>query len=173
MASCLYATNPMISGTAITLLSGNCTNTGYIPAFQSSYATHINYAFGLNVYKQKVPVRYTSGNSLIQIPSQYDASKYIAEFFAIRDTTPENVHFIGSGAAPLNSWYTTEVYTAGVVNIAVPVSISFAPSTTSGYLIVSGNAIGTTGIINNGDAIQVRLSTQAGYNQTTTGTITI
>jgi len=46
------------------------------------------------MYKQKVPVRYDSGNTLVQIPSQYDPTKYIAELFAIRDTTPEGVSFL-------------------------------------------------------------------------------
>jgi hypothetical protein len=73
---------------------------------------------------------------LVQIPSQYDATKYIAEIFAIRDDAPENMYFAGSGAAQLNTWYTTNVYTAAVINIAVPVTLSFTP-TTSGYLIIS------------------------------------
>jgi len=84
------------------------------------------------MYKQKIPVRYESGNvQPVQIPSQYDANKYIAEVFAIRDTTPENVYFASSGAAQLNIWYTTNVYTAGVLNVAVPVIVSFDPITTS------------------------------------------
>ncbi|MEI6119345.1 MAG: hypothetical protein WCP92_09465 [bacterium] len=42
------------------------------------------------MYKQKIPVRYESGNTQpVQIPTQYDANKYIAEIFAIRDNTPE------------------------------------------------------------------------------------
>ena len=89
------------------------------------------------MYKQKVPVRYDSGNSLVQIPSQYDSGKYIAEIFAIWDDTPENIDFGITGTAELNTWYTTRVYTAGVLNIAVPVTLSFNPNTTSGYLIIS------------------------------------
>jgi len=50
--------------------------------------------FGLDMYKQKIPVRYDNGNILITIPSQYDATKYIAEVFAIRDDTPESVTFV-------------------------------------------------------------------------------
>ncbi|MEI6773408.1 MAG: hypothetical protein WCL18_00835 [bacterium] len=64
------------------------------------------------MYKQKVPVRYDSGNVLIQIPSQYDSTKYIAEMFASRDNTPEGVTFISSGSTQLNSRYTTNIYTA-------------------------------------------------------------
>ena len=45
------------------------------------------------MYKQTLPFRYDSGNTLVEIPSQYDATKYIAEVFAIWDTTPENVYF--------------------------------------------------------------------------------
>lgn len=42
------------------------------------------------MYKQKTPVRYDSGvTAPVSIPSQYDANKYIAEVFAIRDNTPE------------------------------------------------------------------------------------
>lgn len=90
------------------------------------------------MYKQKIPVRYDSGvTAPVQIPSQYDATKYIAEVFAIRDNTPEGVNFIGSGSAQLNTWYTTNVYTAGVLNVAVPVTLSFDPITTSGHLIIS------------------------------------
>jgi hypothetical protein len=89
------------------------------------------------MYKQKVPVRYESGGTLAEISSQYDPSKYIAEIFAIRDNTPEGVNFLSSGSAQLNTWYTTNVYTAGVLNISVPVTLSFDPITTSGYLIIS------------------------------------
>jgi len=47
------------------------------------------------MYKQKIPVRYESGSTQpIQIPSQYDSGKYIAEVFAIRDTTPEGVNLL-------------------------------------------------------------------------------
>lgn len=88
--------------------------------------------FGLGIYKQSIPIRYESGNTQpVQIPSQYDANKYIAELFAIRDTHPEYVGFASTGSAPLNSWYTTEVYTAGTVNIPVLATLSFEPSTTS------------------------------------------
>lgn len=78
-----------------------------------------------------MPVRYDTGDTLITTPSQYDSGKYIAEFFAIRDNEPEGVNFIGSGAAELNVVYTTNIYTAGVMNIAVPVTLSFDPITTS------------------------------------------
>jgi len=94
------------------------------------------------MYKQKIPVRYDSGNALIQIPSQYDANKYIAEIFAIRDDTPEGMTFASSGSVELNTRYTTNVYTAGVLNVAVPVTLSFTGgSNTSGYLIISGTNV--------------------------------
>ncbi len=170
---CTYVTNPNLSGTSVFLLSGNCNNAGYYPTFISSNNTYINYMFGLNIYKQKVPVRYDTGNILVQIPSQYDATKYIAEIFAIWDDTPENVNFIGSGAAQLNTWYTTTVYTATVLNTTVNVNLSFIPTTTSGYLIISGNNVGLTGLASNGDTIQIALLSATGYNQTVTWTITI
>ena len=50
--------------------------------------------FGLNIYKQELPYRYDTGNVFTDIPSQYDASKYIAEVFAIRDTAPDFMTFI-------------------------------------------------------------------------------
>lgn len=88
--------------------------------------------FGLGMYKQSMPIRYESGNMQpLEIPSQYDDTKYIAEFFAIRDTHPEYVGFASTGSVPMNSWYTTEVYTAGTVNIPVLATISFEPTTTS------------------------------------------
>ncbi|MEI6671894.1 MAG: hypothetical protein WCL02_00570 [bacterium] len=99
--------------------------------------TFINYAFGLYMYKQKVPVRYTTGNNLIQLPTQYDSNKYIAEVSAIWDTTPESVNFVSSGAAQLLTWYTTNVYTAAVINTSITGTVSFLPNTTSGYLIIS------------------------------------
>ena len=173
MASCLYATNPTLSGTIITLLNTNCNNTWFNAAFQSPSDTYVNYMFWLNMYKQKVPVRYDSGNTLVQIPSQYDPTKYIAELFAIRDTTPEGVSFLWSGSAELNTWYTTEVYTAGTVNIPVLATLFFDPLTTSGYLIISGVNTGLTWMVNNGDTIQIKLLTRTGYNETTTGMITI
>lgn len=49
--------------------------------------------FGLSMYKQKIPVRYNSSDVLVQIPSQYDPAKYIAEIFPIWDDAPENVNF--------------------------------------------------------------------------------
>lgn len=91
--SCIYATNPTRSGDSYTLLNNNCSNRG-ITGFLSPYDTYINYMFGLNMYKQKVPVKYISGSTQpVEITSQYDDSKYIAEFFAIRDDEPENVAF--------------------------------------------------------------------------------
>jgi hypothetical protein len=89
------------------------------------------------MYKQIVPVRYDSVNTLIEASSQYDSGKYIAEVFAIRDDEPENIYFEGSGSAQLNTWYTTNVSTASVLNIAVPVTLTFDPITTSGSLIIS------------------------------------
>lgn len=88
------------------------------------------------MYKQKIPVRYDSTNMLIQMSSQYDAAKYIGEISAIRDATPENVNFISSGAAQINTRYTTNIYTAGVINITVPVTLSLTPNV-SGHLIIS------------------------------------
>gem|GEM_PF-1801768 len=60
----------------------------------------------------------------------------------------------------MNTWYTTNVYTAGVLNIAVPVTLSLTGGIASGYLIISGNNVGLTGIVNNGDTIRVSLLTR-------------
>lgn len=172
--TCLDATNPILSGNGLLLLTdGTCTNMWFVSTFRSEHNTYVNYAFWLNVYKQKIPVRYDSWNSLIQIPSQYDSGKYIAEIFAIWDDTPESVNFLWSGAAELNTWYTTNIYTAGVLNITVPVTLSFDPSTTSGYLIISWNTVGLTGTVSNQDTIQIALLTRAWYNETVTWSITI
>lgn len=127
------------------------------------------------MYKQTIPQRYTSGSaSLTPIPSQYDSGKYIAEVFAVRDDEPEFVGFASSGSAQLNTRYTTEVYTAGTVNIPVLATLSFDPSTTTGYLIISGATMANkTGIVNNGNPVQVKVLTKPGYNETVTGYITI
>jgi len=172
MASCLYATNPTLSGNWATLLNSNCNNIWYTVSFRSWYNTYVNYAFGLNMYKQKIPVKYDTTNMLIQMSSQYDSTKYIGEISAIRDTTPENVNFISSGAAQLNTRYTTNIYTAGVINIAVPITLSLTPNV-SGHLIISWVVGGLTWTINNGDILQISLLTRTGYNETITGTITI
>lgn len=173
IVSCLYATNPILSWNSLALLTSTCNNTWYVYGFTSEYNSYVNYAFGLNMYKQKVPVRYSSWNSLIQIPSQYNSGKYIAEISAIRDTTPEGVNFVSSGSTELNTWYTTNTYTAGILNIAVPVVVTFNPLTTSGYLVLSGNVFGLTWIVNNGDTLQIHVLTRTWYKETITWTITL
>lgn len=174
LVSCLYATNPLFSGTTTTLLNAACTTTWYSSAFQSaSYNSYVTYIFGLNMYKQKVPVRYTSGDTLVEITSQYDASKYIAEVFAAQDNTPEGVNFVWSWSTALNTWYTTNVYTAGVVNIALPVTLSFSPSTATGYFTISWTNVGLSWTANNGDTIQIAVLTSTWYSQTITGTVVI
>lgn len=85
--SCLYVTNPMLLGNSLSLLTwSTCATAGFVPVFMSAYSTYINYVFGSYMYKQKIPVRYTNGNTLVQLPSQYDSTKYIAEPFAISTT---------------------------------------------------------------------------------------
>lgn len=111
------------------------------------------------MYKQKIPVRYESGGTLIQIPSQYDANKYIAEMFAIRDDDPESVFFKGSGSVQFNTRYTTNIYTAGILNIAVPITLTLNPTNASGYILLSGTNIGLSGTVNNGDTIQIKVLT--------------
>ena len=171
--SCLYATNPTLSGDWTTLLNGSCTNTWFTTLFESYQNTHVNYAFGLNIYKQKVPVRYDSGNNLIQIPLQYDASKYIAEIFAIRDTTPEGMIFASSGSTQLNTWYTSNIYTAGVLNVSVTGTLILYPSTASGYLMINGSNVGLTWTVNNGDVMKIYVLTSTWYNETITGSVTV
>ena len=88
---CSYATNPTFSGTTITLLdtSGACLLTGQNISIFNGINTAIDYLFGANIYKQTLPYRYNTNNTMEPIPSQYDSGKYIAEIFAIRDTTLE------------------------------------------------------------------------------------
>ncbi|MEI6119346.1 MAG: hypothetical protein WCP92_09470 [bacterium] len=45
--------------------------------------------------------------------------------------------FTSSGAIQLNTWYTTNVYTAGVLNVAVPVLLTFTGGSATGYLTIS------------------------------------
>jgi hypothetical protein len=93
------------------------------------------------MHKQSIPVRYTTLGGLLEIPSQYDASKYIAEKFAIRDETPENVSFVSTGNQLLNTRYTSEVYTAATINTTIDAELVLIPSTASGYLIISGQNV--------------------------------
>ncbi len=170
--SCLYATNPTLSWT--TLLNSSCSNTGHnIAWFISPYNRNVNYAFGLHIYKQALPKRYETGGALTSIPSQYDANKYIAEVFAIWDDEPEGVYFDSTWAAELNTRYSTNIYTAGVLNIAIPITLTLSPSTATGYLVISWTSVWTTGMISNGDTIQVKVLSATGYNKTITGTLTI
>lgn len=171
--SCLYATNPILSGSSLALLNATCTNIWYTSSFQTSDTTYIYYTFGLDIYKQKIPVRYTTGNTLIQLPSQYDSNNYIAGTVAIRNTISGWIIFTSSGATQLNSWYTTNIYTAGMLTVAVPVSLFLTPISTSWSLIINWNAVGLTGTIISGNTIQVRLLTRAWYNETITGTVII
>ncbi len=174
LAWCIYATNPTLSWVAIHLLNTDCSNTWYNIGFISPYTSNVKYMFGLNMYKQKVPVRYTSGSSsLTQLTSQYDPNKYIAEVLPIWDDQPEGVFFTVSWTIEPNTRYTTNIYTAGVLNISVPVSLSFNPTSTSGNILISGHITGLTGLVNNGDTIQIRLLSASGYHQTITWTIVI
>ncbi len=170
--SCLYATNPTLSGS--TLLNSSCSNTGHnIAWFISPYDRNVNYAFGLNIYKQAMPKRYETGGTLTSIPSQYDANKYIAEVFAIRDDDPEEVYFDSTWSAELHSRYSTNIYTAGVLNISIPITLTLSPSTATWYLVINWTSLWTTGMISNGDTIQVKVLSATGYNQTITGTLTL
>ncbi len=171
--SCLYATNPILSWTALPLLNSSCSTMGYVPGFVTPETLYVNYIFGLNVYKQKTPVRYTTGSTLIQLPSQYDSTKYIAETSALNDTTPESMSFVSSGSAQLHVRYATNIYTAGVINVSVPASLILTPATASGYLVINGTATWLTWTINNGDTLQVYLFTSAWNNQTITWTVTV
>ncbi len=170
--SCLYATNPTLSGS--TLLNTTCSNMGHnIAGFTSPENKNVNYAFWLNIYKQTIPNRYETGWNLTPIPTQYDVNKYIAEVFAIRDNEPEWVFFASTWTAELTTRYTTNVYTAGVLNISVPIQLTLTPATASWVLVISGNVVGTTGTVTNGDIIQVKILSATGYNQTITWNITI
>ena len=174
IASCLYAANPTLSWTNTTLFSSNCSDMWFSLWFRSTGNTYINYMFWLNLYKQGIPVRYDDNDILVEISSQYDASKYIAEVFAIRDDYPENISFQSSWIAQLNTWYTTNVSTASVLNITVPVTLSFDPATTSWSLIISWVTLNaTTWTVSNGDTLQVKLLTRYWYNETITWTLTI
>ena len=175
MMSCLDATNPTLSWTTTTLLnSGTCNTTGFVAAALLQASTYVNYQFWLHMYKQKIPVRYESGNTQpVQIPTQYDANKYIAEIFAIRDNTPEWMIFTSSGAIQLNTWYTTNVYTAGVLNVAVPVLLTFTGGSATGYLTISWTNVGLTWTVNNGDLIQIHVLSRTWYSETVTWSITL
>lgn len=122
---CTYVTNPFSSGTNASLLNtGNvCSETGNDWSVFNGASSNIFYLFGANIYKQALPVAY-SGSSIIPLPSQYDPSKYIAEIFPIRDTTPENVNFVSTGNFALASGYLTPVYTASIINTFVPVTLN-------------------------------------------------
>jgi len=170
---CSYVTHPAASWEIISLLNTSCNNRGYTWWFVSLLSTYINYTFGLDMHKQSIPVKYTTGGSLVPIPSQYDTNKFIAEIFAVRDETPENMSFISTGNIELDTRYTTNVYTAATINTTINAALTLDPSTATGYLIISGQNVGITWTVNNGDTIQIAVHSATGYNTTITWMITL
>lgn len=145
--SCSYVTNPTLSGNSLTLLTGTCITTWFISSFVSEYNTYVNYIFGSNMYKQKIPVRYTNENNLIQVPSQYDSTKYIAEPFAFRetpqswsDTTPPTTPTLTYPLSGERIFFVTFAWTAS----------TDIGSWIEGYLYEIAEDTGFTNIINTG-----------------------
>ena len=137
---CSYTTNPTLSGTTTTLLNtlSGCSLTGQDYSVFSGLNASIDYTFGANIYKQTLPYRYTTSGSMEPIPTQYDSGKYIAEIFAIWDNVLEGVSFsFGTGSIEPNTLYTSNVYTAGVINTPVAISLTISPTTSTGYLIIN------------------------------------
>ena len=132
--SCSYVTNPTLSGSTISLLNAlsGCSLTGQNYSIFSGLVTSINYTFGADIYKQTLPYRYKTDNTMEPIPTQYDSGKYIAEIFAIWDTVLEGVSFsFGTGIIEPNTLYTSTVYTAGVINTTVALSLIMNPATST------------------------------------------
>lgn len=136
---CSHVTNPNLSGTTTYLLNvlSGCSLTGRNYSVFNGLITSINYLFGASIYKQTLPYRYDDSNAIIPLPSQYDSGKYIAEIFAIRDTILEDVAFTFSGVIEPSTQYTSEVYTAHVINTSIPIELSFQPTAANGQLIIN------------------------------------
>ena len=176
--SCVYTTNPtLVSGNNLTLLTGNCDATRVNSGFKNQNDMNVNYTFWLNIYKQVQPFRYDSGWNLLPILDQYDTSKYIAEVFPIRVTFPEGldtwVSLSSTGNYQLNTGYTTNIYIVNGINTPVTGSLTLTPSSASWHLIINNTPVGMTGVINDGDSIQVWLLSSTGFDQTITWAVTI
>ena len=174
LMGCPYVTNPTLSGTSVSLLDtgANCSYSGANLSVFSWLVWDITYLFGANIYKQSVPVYYASGaSSFATADNQYDSGKYIAEVFPIRDTTPENLSFDSTGNMQLMTAYTTSVYTAGIINTTVPVTLQVLWST--GHLIINGISAGTSGTVRNGDGIKIVILSKSWFSQTCTGIVTV
>ena len=155
---CLYTNNPKLSGSTILSLFANtlCNNTGYISSFVSPNDTAINYTFGSNMYKQTIPVRYITGNTLAQTPTQYDSTKYITETFPLQTmllfwpddiapTTPsllyllsgEKVFFVTfewTASTDIGSWLAGYVYEIAIDSGFVHITNTGFITTTTGTL---------------------------------------
>ena len=171
---CTYVTNPSISGSTTSLLNSTCSNTGRNTLFTVS-SVWISYMYGLNMYKQSIPVKYESGSSeLVELPaSYYDVTKYIGEISAVWDDVAENISFGNTSSVEPNVRYTSNVYTAGTMNTTVDIQLILNPSSTSGSLLINGINVGSGSTISNGDTVQLYVFTPAGYGETVTWTLTI
>ena len=106
------------------------------------------------------------------IPTQYDSGKYIAEIFAIWDTVLEGVSFsFGTGIIEPNTLYTSTVYTAGVINTTVALSLIMNPATSTWYLIINWSGVGQTWTVVNGDTIQIAMMSSGTLAAVVTGTL--
>lgn len=127
---CSYVTNPNLSGSNTYFLNtgSNCTHTGVVLTGFPIQTGYLQYLFGPNIYKQIMPVSYDNSNNIIQLSTQYDPTKYIAEVFSILDETPEGVSFLSTGNYQLTTSYITNVYTASIINTPVPITLTMLPT---------------------------------------------
>lgn len=173
LMQCSYVTNPTFSGSTTSLLNSlsGCALTGKDYSVFNGLVSSINYIFGIDIYKQTLPYRYTTNNTLQAIPTQYDSGKYIAEIFAIRDTVLEGVSFsFGTGDIEPNTLYTTNTYTAGSINTPLSLSLQMNPLS-SWYLIINWSYAGLTGTIIHGDTIQIAMISAGTFSAIVTWTL--
>lgn len=170
--SCQYASNPTLPWNA-TLLGNECAITWYKSSFISWYNTNVHYTFWVAMQQQTIPVKYLSGWYLEEMFYQYDESKFITEMFALRDSTPENIIFPSISDTEFSTWYTSSGYTVASINTTIDIWLSFAPSSTSGYLIINGTQVGSTWTVVNGDIVQIKAFSASWYNQSIVWTVTL
>lgn len=86
----------------------------------------------------------------------------------MQDTTPDAFSFVDQTGAALSTAITSNSIIVSGINTAAAISISGGS-----YAINGAGFVSSSGSINNGDSVQVRLTSSANYSTTTHATLTI
>jgi hypothetical protein len=95
-------------------------------------------------------------------------SQGAAYVFVLSDTTPDQFTFVDQTSIALNALVTSNTITVSGINAQSPVSI-----TGGQYSINGGVYTSATGTVNNGDSVNVQLTSSANYATMTSATLTI